>query len=121
MNGRFQMQGGKNWILPQVMNANRFFWDSHWQEIWSKHLCPSIKPNGGSVAMDSVGYTQVFRSVYIARTLLLIPSSTTLPPARTWIRKLCKLRAGTFFTALARKSPIMGLSVNIFQAIARNN
>jgi hypothetical protein len=24
--------GGKNWILPKEMNANRFFWDSHWQE-----------------------------------------------------------------------------------------
>jgi hypothetical protein len=25
MNGRFQMQGGKNWILPKERNANRFF------------------------------------------------------------------------------------------------
>jgi hypothetical protein len=25
MNGRFQMQRGKNWILPTEMNANRFF------------------------------------------------------------------------------------------------
>jgi hypothetical protein len=33
MNGRFQMQGGKNWILPKYINANRFFWDSHWLEI----------------------------------------------------------------------------------------
>jgi hypothetical protein len=24
MNGRFQMQGGKNWILPKEMNANRY-------------------------------------------------------------------------------------------------
>jgi hypothetical protein len=54
MNGRFQMQGGKNWILPKEMNANRFFWDSHWLEIWSNHLFPSKGPNGGSVAMDSV-------------------------------------------------------------------
>ncbi len=53
MNGRFQMQGGKNWIFPKEMNANRFFWDSHWLEIWSNHFCPSIGPNGGSVAMDS--------------------------------------------------------------------
>jgi hypothetical protein len=28
------MQEGKNWILPKEMNANRFFWDSHWLEIW---------------------------------------------------------------------------------------
>jgi hypothetical protein len=53
MNRRFQMQGGKNWFLPKEMNANRFFWDSHWLEIWSKHFYPSMGPNGGSVAMDS--------------------------------------------------------------------
>ncbi len=53
MNGRFQMQGSKNRILPKEMNANRFFWDSHWLEIWSNHLCPSLGPNGGIVAMDS--------------------------------------------------------------------
>jgi hypothetical protein len=47
------MQGGKNWILPKEMNANRFLWDSHWLEIWSNHFCPSMGPNGGSVAMDS--------------------------------------------------------------------
>jgi hypothetical protein len=33
MNGRFQMQGGKNWILPKYIKANRFFWDFHWLEI----------------------------------------------------------------------------------------
>jgi hypothetical protein len=53
MNGRFQMQGGKNWFLPKEMNANRFFCDSHWLEIWSNHFYPSMGPNGGSVAMDS--------------------------------------------------------------------
>ena len=53
MKGRFQMQGGKkNWILPKEMNANRFFWDSHWLEMWSNHFCPSMGPNGGSVAID---------------------------------------------------------------------
>ncbi len=54
MNGRFQMQGGKNWFLPKYINANRFFWDSHWLEIWSNHFCPSMGLNGGSVATDSV-------------------------------------------------------------------
>jgi hypothetical protein len=53
MNGRFQMQGGKNWILPKYINANRFFWGSHWLEIWSNHFCPSMGLNGGSVATDS--------------------------------------------------------------------
>jgi hypothetical protein len=48
------VQGGKNWILPKKSNANRSFWDSHWLEIWSNHFCPSMVPNGGSVAMDSV-------------------------------------------------------------------
>ncbi len=47
------MQGGKNWILPKQINANRFFWDSHWLEIWSNHFCPSMGLNGGSVATDS--------------------------------------------------------------------
>jgi hypothetical protein len=30
MNGRFQMQGDENWIFPKEINANWFFWDSHW-------------------------------------------------------------------------------------------
>jgi hypothetical protein len=47
------MQGVKNWILPKEMTANRFFWDSHWLEIWSNNLFPSMGPNGGSAAMDS--------------------------------------------------------------------
>jgi hypothetical protein len=47
------MQGGKNWILPKEMHANRFFWDSHWLEIWSNHLFSSMGPNGGVVTMDS--------------------------------------------------------------------
>jgi hypothetical protein len=54
MNGRFQMQGGKNRFLPKEMNANRFFGDAHWLEIWSNHFCPSMGPNGVSVAIDSV-------------------------------------------------------------------
>ncbi len=55
-NRRYQMQGGKNWILPKEINANRFFWDSHWLEIWQKHLCPSMGPKGGSVAKDFEEY-----------------------------------------------------------------
>jgi hypothetical protein len=47
------MQGGKNWILPKQINANRFFWDSHWLEIWSNYLCHSMRPNRRNVAMDS--------------------------------------------------------------------
>jgi hypothetical protein len=44
------MQGGKNWFLPKEMNANRFFCDSHWLEIWSNHFYPSMGPIGGIVA-----------------------------------------------------------------------
>jgi hypothetical protein len=59
------MQGGKNWVLPKEMNANRFFWDSHWLEIWSNHLCPSMGPNGGSMAMDSeLGYAEPYLKIY---------------------------------------------------------
>jgi hypothetical protein len=54
MNGRLQTQGGKNWILPKEMNANRFFWDSHWLEIWPNQLFPSMGPNGGIVDMDGL-------------------------------------------------------------------
>jgi hypothetical protein len=68
MNGRFQMQGGKNWFLPKEMNTNRFFWDSHWLEIWSNHFYPSMGPNGGSVAMDSEGPTAKPTTPALART-----------------------------------------------------
>ncbi len=53
-NGRFQMQGGKNWNFPKEINANRFFWDSHLLEIWSNHFFLFMGPYGRSVAMDSV-------------------------------------------------------------------
>ncbi len=45
MNGRFQL------ILSTEINANWFFWDSHWLEIWKNRFCDG--PNRGSVAMDS--------------------------------------------------------------------
>jgi hypothetical protein len=48
------MQGGKNWILPKEMRANRFFWDSRWLEICSNHFFPFMGSNGGIVVMDSV-------------------------------------------------------------------
>ncbi len=72
MNGRFQMQGGKNWFLPKEMNANRFFWDSHWLEIWSNHFYPSMGTNGGSVAMDSAVATSLLhKSVYFTQSIIL--------------------------------------------------
>ncbi len=70
MNGRFQMQGGKNWFLPKEIKANRFFWDSHWLEIWSNHFYPSMGPNGGSVAMDSGKPATSYRLYVPIRTIL---------------------------------------------------
>jgi hypothetical protein len=52
INGRSQMQGGKNWILPKEI---KFFRDSHWLEIWNKTLM-SHYGNAGSVARDSAGF-----------------------------------------------------------------
>jgi hypothetical protein len=66
MNRSSQVLGGKKWILPIEMNANRFFWDSHWQEIWSNHLCPSMGPNGGIVAMDSGSSSPVFKTCWFS-------------------------------------------------------
>ncbi len=51
--GDLKCRAAKNWILPKEIIANRFFWDSHWLEIRENHLCPSMGPNGGSVALDS--------------------------------------------------------------------
>jgi hypothetical protein len=59
MKGGYQMQGGKNWILPKEINANRFCWDSYWLEIWKNHLRPSMGSKGGSKAMDSGWVTKV--------------------------------------------------------------
>ncbi len=67
MNGRFQMQGGRNRILPKDMNANRFFWDSHWLEMWSNHFCPSMGPNG-TVEMDSGCMSSCFSGECVTRS-----------------------------------------------------
>jgi hypothetical protein len=53
MNRRLQMQEGNDWILPNEMNANLFFWDSYRLEIWFNHLFHSMGPNGVTMAMDS--------------------------------------------------------------------
>ncbi len=37
-----------NWILPKERNANRFFWDSHWLEIWVHSHAPSIRSHRGT-------------------------------------------------------------------------
>ncbi len=42
----------KNRIFLKKINANWFFLDSHWMEIWRNHLCPSMGRNGGSITMD---------------------------------------------------------------------
>jgi hypothetical protein len=50
MNGRSQMQGGKNWILSKEINQTS---SSETLIDWKNHLCPSMEPNGGTMAMDS--------------------------------------------------------------------
>jgi hypothetical protein len=84
MNGRFQMQGGKNWILPKEIIANRSFWDAHgWKSGQTTYsYVPLMGPNGGSVAMDSVK---------CKRTGFLIYSGTKF--AILWSKNL--LRFGT--------------------------
>jgi hypothetical protein len=60
------MQGGKNWILAKKIDANRFFRDSHWLEIWKNHLCHSMGPNGGSL-QPGYGLSLVYNyMLYIA-------------------------------------------------------
>ncbi len=55
------------------INANWFFWDSYWLEIWKNHLCPSVGSNGGSVAMDSESHISLKKTGFYPsnwRTLL---------------------------------------------------
>jgi len=49
-------------------------------------------------------------SIIYYQCLLLYPTALPRPPARSRLGKLCKLRAGTFFTALTYRSPILWLS-----------
>ncbi len=53
LNTMSQMQGGQNWILPKDINANGFFWDSHWIKMWKNHHSPSMGLSEGSVASAS--------------------------------------------------------------------
>jgi hypothetical protein len=49
MNERFQMQGGKNWILLKKINANRFFFRaSHCLEILKTTDVPLWNRIGGA-------------------------------------------------------------------------
>jgi hypothetical protein len=50
MNGRSQMQGGKNSILPKKQTGSS---GTLIGLKSGKHSFPSIGPNGGTVAMDS--------------------------------------------------------------------
>ncbi len=81
------MQRGKNWILPKQRNANRFFQDSHWLEIWSNLLFSSMGPNGGIVTMDTVHVVAPLekdgRQGYEGRNL---PPTITRPLCYTWFQ-----------------------------------
>jgi hypothetical protein len=101
MKRRFQMQGGKNWILPKLINAHRFIWDSHWLEIWS------MGPNGGSVAMDSVehcsqgskckGYLPIERPperpVFVLLEFKPFPTNSTPAPLVSGVGDLSRIVA----------------------------
>jgi hypothetical protein len=52
MNGRFQMQGGKNWIFAEIDQRKPVLLGLSLAGIWSNHLCPSMETNGVSVATD---------------------------------------------------------------------
>jgi hypothetical protein len=90
MKGRFQMQEGKNWILSKEMNANRYFWDSHWLEIWSNHFCPSMGPNGGSVATRSLANIPTIFGLEnrrkAAKLLVTFGYFMSTTKARSWTR-----------------------------------
>jgi hypothetical protein len=53
MNGRSQIWGGKNGIFAERDNCKPVLLRLSLAGNLEKHLCPSMGPNGGSVAMDS--------------------------------------------------------------------
>ncbi len=72
----------KNLIFPIEINANRFFWDSHWLKIWKNHLCPSMGPNGGSMAIWTlvpVTYDEVCRGGWIGTKCRLYDAQYSSP------------------------------------------
>jgi hypothetical protein len=54
MNGRSQIQGGENWILPKGKNANPVLLRISFAGKLEKPLLSSMGTNGRSVAMDFV-------------------------------------------------------------------
>jgi hypothetical protein len=56
MKGRFQMQGGKNWILPKERDECKpvLLGLSLAGNLVKPHLFPSMGLNAGSVAMGSL-------------------------------------------------------------------
>ncbi len=89
------MQAGKNLILPKEMNANLFFQDSHWLEIWSNHLFPSIhrkkrftsfpSPAGMSLTKLSLGRNNsVMTSLFPPRESLVVTSRLGTGNSRTF-------------------------------------
>jgi hypothetical protein len=73
-------QGAKNWILPKEINANRFLWDSHWLEIWLKHLFPSMLSNGGIMAIASV------LNIQAGDAVPLIPQDNKFEETKNYLR-----------------------------------
>jgi hypothetical protein len=104
MNSWSQMVGGLNRLLPKEINANRFFWDSHWLEIWSNHFCPSMGPNGGSVAMGS-GLTRLSFPCF----------NTNVFYAKTLQQQKIEIRLSMVFRQAAAAYQLLLLHLNIFK------
>ncbi len=100
MNGRSQMQGGKNWILPKELIAIRFFWDSHWLETWKSHLCPSMDRMEGAwlwiLTHVSFDKNQFWPSSSKLRALYQISCFCT---------KLCRSGIAAYWHAVAEDRP----------------
>ncbi len=65
-----------------MQTGSWFFSDSHWLGIWSNHLSPSMGPNGGRVAMDSVfswSSNFPFLKSYLPKKLNCIASLVPFP------------------------------------------
>ncbi len=125
MNGSSQIQGGKNWILPKEIIANRVFWDSNWLEIWNNHFCPSMVLNGRSVTMDS----GVARTQFCALSADLNPASGSdgqwcvkvLNKITWWTREKSEKRCGNALVSRCARLPPLPSTGRRFQAVLQRS
>jgi hypothetical protein len=62
MNGRSQMQEGKNWILPKEINVNRLDW-TEWRER-GYGLCIKIRERKDSGMFEYIRSNPAFKKLY---------------------------------------------------------